>query len=219
MEGVALLCEARESRDLSERGAFGGRLRDILRWTTQRHGGDLLSRLQVRPGTDRFGAVVRPRSVGRITVRLWQELQSVPVRYALAAGPVDVLVEADAGADGLADFSAADGPAARRASDLLDDLRVADSLFGVRLGGGGGASHVLSTLGEMTYLHVLSWTERQAQVFFSYRESGIQTETARELEIDQSTVSRTLSRIDHRPMLRALDRVERTLDAAAAAGG
>lgn len=218
MNGVALLCDMRGSRDLDDRSAFGARLRDILEWTTRHHREDLLTRLQMQAGIDEFGAVIRPGSVGAVVVRLWQELQSVPVRYALADGPVDVLLHADPDGEGLHEFSSADGPALHRASDLLDELRSTDSLFGVRSGAGRGAGRILSTLGEMTYLHLQSWTERQAQVFFTYRRTGLQTETARRLEIDQSTVSRTLARIEHRPVLRALDRVEAALDAATAGG-
>lgn len=38
----------------------------------------------------------------------------------------------------------------------------------------GRTDSLLSSLGEMTYLHVLSCTERRAEVFFAYRRSGVQ---------------------------------------------
>lgn len=220
MKAVALLCDVRGSRDLPDRSAFGRMLRDTLRLVTREHRSDLLTRLELQAGIDEFGAVLEPDAVGTVVLRLWEELPSTPVRYALAAGSVDVLVEpsGESGPDTLAEFSSADGPALHSASDLLDGLRDSGSLFGAQLNGPQQASGMLSLLAEMTYLHILSWTARQAEIFFSYRRSGIQTDTAKELGIQQSTVSHTLSRLEHRPLLRSLDRIEGEMNNAVGSG-
>lgn len=165
----------------------------------------------------RARGVLRPGRVGDVLMRLWENLQAVPIRYSLAVGPLDILLENEE-AEGLPAMSGADGSALHRASSLLEELRVTRSLFGVRLGEAPTAKgRMLSSLGEMSYLHLVSWTERQAEVFFTYRRHGVQREAARELGIDQSTVSHTLSNVEYRPMLAALDTFTERLDAATGA--
>lgn len=216
MKAVALLCDVRGSRDLPDRSTFGRELRDALRRVTHEYRTNLLSRLELQAGIDEFGAVLKPNAAGSVVIRLWEELQPKPIRYALAAGSVDVLVDSteSTGSERLAEFSSADGPALHRAADLLDELRTSGSLFSAQLGGDRSTADLLSLLGEMTYLHVLSWTARQSEIFFSYRRTGLQTETAEELGIQQSTVSHTLSGLEHRPILRSLDRIEQRMNEA-----
>lgn len=71
----------------------------------------------------------------------------------------------------------------------------------------------------MSYLYLLSWTERQAEVFFTCRRRNVQTKVAKDLGIDQSTVSHTPSNLKYRPVLKALDAVTEQLDAATGTEG
>lgn len=213
MDGVALLCDVRGSRDLDDREEFGRHLQVTARRLTESHRSALLTRFETQAGIDEFGAVLEPGRVGDILTALWERLQSVPVRTALAAGRIDVLMQGEED-EGLPAFSNADGPALHRAARLLDELRTSGSLFAIRgPSEEGRTDSLLSSLAEMTYLHVLSWTERQAEVFFAYRRSGVQTEVARELGIQQSTVSHTLSKLEYRPTLEALEVLAEELDA------
>lgn len=214
MRGVALLCDVRRSRQIADRASFGQRLQDVLERVTGEHEAALLTALEVQAGVDEFGGVLRPGGVGDVILSLWERLRSVPIRYSLASGDIDVLMEDD-GNRPLPSLSGADGSALHRATAQLDDLRESRSLFAVRLGETPSATgELLSSLGEMSYLHLLSWTDRQAEIFFAYRRRGVQTEVARELGIDQSTVSRTLSNLEYRPVLGALDTLTDQLDAA-----
>lgn len=214
MNGVALLCDVRGSRGLANQSEFSRRLQSTVRRLTERYDDDLLTRFEIQAGIDEFGAVLRPGAVGKVLVELWERTQSVPVRCALALGEIDVLVEVEDG-DELAPFSSADGSALHRGNQLLDELRNSGSLFAVSTSEEEPVQRdrVLSVLGEMTYLQVQSWTERQAEIFFAYRRLGVQTEAARELGIQQSTVSHTLSGIEYRPTLEALDVVIEELNA------
>jgi DNA-binding transcriptional ArsR family regulator len=186
----------------------------VLTKLSETHEPALLTALEVQAGVDEFGGVLRPGRIGDVLLSLWENFREVPIRYSLASGEIDVLLEGD-GNRSLPSLSGADGSALHRATAQLEELRESRSLFGIRLGEKPSPTGaLLSSLGEMSYLHLLSWTARQAEVFFAYRRLGVQTEVARELGIDQSTVSHTLSKLEYRPMLDALATLAKQLDAA-----
>lgn len=212
MNAVALLCDLRGSRELDDRQRFGKRLHVTAKEINENFRPNLLTKFDIQRGIDEFGVVLKPGRVGEVLIALWERLQVAPVRFALASGTIDVMLHASPETE-LAPLSNADGTALHRATQLLDELHDSESLFGIKFPNDPGTTErLLSSFAEMTYLRLLSWTERQTEVFFTYRQAGLQSTVAEQLGIQQGTVSRTLSKVEYRPTLSALDLLVETLD-------
>lgn len=188
-----MLCDVRASRKIEDRPGFLRRLEDALERVNARPS-ILLGSFDALAGVDEFAGVVRCGDAGNVLLRLWEDLHPVAVRYAIVAGELDVIPEPEAGEiPGAARF---DGPAFHLANDVLNELRGSDRLVAVRVGTETD-DRLLSALGDLVYARILAWTERQLEVVRAHRRAGSQRDTAQELSVSQSTVSRSLSAADY----------------------
>lgn len=71
---------------------------------------------------------------------------------------------------------------------------------------------LLTALGDLLYGRLLAWTERQLEVARVYRRWGSQEAAARDLDVGQSTVSRTLSAAEYPRVEAALETFAEALD-------
>jgi predicted DNA-binding protein (UPF0251 family) len=210
--GVVVLCDVRGSREIPDRARFVARLDDALR-TANRAPDRLLGRFERQAGLDEFAGVLLPGRSAPILTGLWEALHPVAVRYAVVAGPLDVVPDPPPGGGppGAAGF---DGPAFHRAAEVLDGLRRGERLVAVETGDP-QQERLLSALGDLLYARILEWTERQLEVVRTMRRSDSQGEAARRLGVHQSTVSRALSAAQHERVAAARIAFEDALDRAA----
>lgn len=216
VHAVVVLSDVRASRELEDREAFADRL-DAALASINASPDHLVGRFVPQAGLDEFAGVVEPGRAGGVLRELWHRLHPVPVRWAVAAGPLDVVPTA--GDAALPPASGFDGPAFHAAAGLLEELREGPRLVAVRSGGADREDRLLTHLGDMVYGEMVEWTERQMEVARAAGEADSQQEAADRLGVGQSTVSRTLSAIDYPRVRAALDAFCDVLDETSGEGG
>lgn len=202
VHAVVVLSDVRASRELEDRGEFADRLDSVLGEINARADG-LVGRFVAQAGLDEFTGVVEPGHAGDVLRELWHRLHPVPVRYSVVMGPLDVIPSVDDG--GLPPASGFDGPAFHEGAELLEELRSGSRLVAVRTANEERLDRLMTHLGDMVYGEMVEWTERQMDVAVAARSGASQQDVADELEVGQSTVSRTLSAIGFARIRAALD--------------
>ena len=183
-----LLSDVVGSRHIADRKQFEKRLADVLRTVSKRFVSVFETPVQVWKGLDETAALVKePWRLHEVFDLIDEALAPHTMRFVAVQGAVDVLP-----ADG--NVAKADGEAFHTAAAEMLELKrsglkfrcctqnpVTDAAWQAQV--------------NMLWLIKKGWTERQRDIYRLYCETGLQEAVAKELNVVQQTVSKTLKSI------------------------
>jgi hypothetical protein len=188
-EHLVLIGDVIRSRQIADRDAFEGRLRETLTAVNRRFADELDAKASVLKGVDEIGAVLqRPDAAYDVVNRILSGVFPQQIRIVIVRGTIDVNLDSEFVAE-------MDGDAFHRADQHMDRIASEDLLFWADVT---GDDELLSMLVNAVLTLRHQWTERQHEVVRAYEREGSQRGAAQSLEISQSAVSQTIRKTNYK---------------------
>ena len=183
-----LLSDVVGSRKIKDRKIFEKRLAETLQQVQQQHAQVFEMPIQVWKGLDETAAMLKqPEQLYKVMDSIDEGIAPFQMRFVLVKAAVDVLPQ-----DG--DISKADGDAFHLAAARMLLLKKWGLKFSCQTG---NETFDLAWQGQINMLWLIKrgWTDRQRCVYRLYNETGVQEDVAKQLNISQQNVSKTLKSI------------------------
>jgi hypothetical protein len=204
----ALIGDLVASRRMTNRPAVQRRLKDVLAALNEGLGGALAVPLRLTAGDEVQGLLRHPEAVVEVVTRTGDEIHPARFAWGLGAGPVAT--------DLSDDISVVDGPCLHRARDAVREASRSGLWLEVQgLPPLEGA--VLRALMGLMGAIRSDWTRKELTYARAAR-SGSQREVAERFGVNESTVSRGLSRAHFRTVLEGEQAARELLGSVAGSG-
>ena len=183
------------SRELDNRSDIQTKFQDAISFLNQTVGDQLAAPLKLTAGDEVQGLTQEPQVFVDIITHTSEALVPVELSWGIGFG--------DLATTFAPDVARLDGPCFHRAREAVEGAKKASSSLevrGIEEPDGGLLSAIMNLIGSVRS----AWTERQLEVVRKAR-CRVQTEVARSLNVEPSTVSRTLALAHYRPVLEGED--------------
>lgn len=183
-----LLSDVVGSRKIKDRKKFEKKLAETLQKVQQHYAPFFEMPIQVWKGLDETAAMLKePWKLYAVMDAVDEGIAPFKMRFVVVKGTVDVLPQAG-------DISKADGEVFHIAAARMLELKKQGLKFSCETG---DALFDKAWQGQLNLLWLVkeSWTERQRKVYRLYCETGVQESVAKQLNISQQNVSKTLRSI------------------------
>lgn len=194
------------SREAPSREQRADSLRRTVDDIAARYRSEFHAPLTLSRGIDEVsGVLYHPRHSYRICLELNDAIGFSSFRFAVAVGALDVGVESG-------EAPRMDGPAFHAAADLMEKAKQQGRLYLFDLERCGETTQrLLNEVAHLASLLSADWSDHQREVGNLYRRLGSQKEVARELDVTQQAVSKTLRRMRWHDYMEANDVINQTL--------
>lgn len=183
-----LLGDVIASRKIKETEDFQERLIAACEKVNSDFAEDIRAELKILKGKDEIGGVLLYMSnIFQIVSTIQAEIHPHLMRFVLVFDYLDTALD-------TRDSAKMDGPAFYKASEVMGELKRSNLMFDMLVG-----DKIIDTAitNQINLILMLKkdWTERQHQIVQDYEKTGNQYETAKNLNITQQSISKTLSRL------------------------
>ncbi|MFO7966277.1 MAG: SatD family protein [Archaeoglobaceae archaeon] len=183
-----LLGDVVASRKIREKENFQKKLISACEKVNSDYLEDLYAELKILKGKDEIGGVLLYMSnIFHIISTIQSEIHPQLMRFVLVFDHLDTALN-------TRDTAKMDGPAFYKASEIMGDLKKSNLMFDMMVGDT-VIDTAISNQINLILLLKKDWTQRQHQIVQDYEKTGNQYETAKNLNITQQSISKTLSRL------------------------
>lgn len=183
-----LLGDVVASRKIKEKENFQKKLITACEKVNSGYVEDLYAELKILKGKDEIGGVLFYMSnIFQIISTIQAEIHPQLMRFVLVFDYLDTALD-------TRDAARMDGPAFYKASEVMEELKKTNLMFDMVVGDT-VIDTAISNQINLILLLKKDWTERQHQIVQDYEKTGNQYETAKNLNITQQSISKTLSRL------------------------
>ncbi|RMH10241.1 MAG: hypothetical protein D6695_11735 [Planctomycetota bacterium] len=185
----ALIADLEDSRQVTERRAFAGKLRSALGEIARAFPGQWMVPITNAKGIDELSAaLIRPDCAFDVAVALNELVWPERFRWALGSGTIDIGLE-------TGDAGNLDGSAFHRAADALRRAKAERLPFTLAIPGLEPGSQALIEAAALAHAEFMAdWSQRQREFVHAARNSETQLAVAAQFHVSAQTVSQSLMR-------------------------
>lgn len=199
---MALMGDVVGSREVDDRAGLQRRLTSLLDDLNRIHAEHLVAPLRLVRGDEFQGLLNGSRPIVPLLTHIEDGLHPVRVTFGVGRGALST--------DPGPDVGALDGPVFHRGREALEEARRRDQWARVS-GFGGAADAVIGSQLALVEAVRSRWTETQRRYARAAR-TALQREVAREFDVSESTVSKSLSAARFHVVVEAEDALAHFLD-------
>ena len=182
-----LLGDVIHSRRISDRDDFQKKVEEACNRINTAYTEDVYADFKILKGVDEVGGVLSDISnIYKIITTILEEIYPNVMRFVLVFGYIDTAIE-------TGNVAKMDGSAFHKASEMMHGLKNSKLIFDMSV----SDKMIDATIAGQINLILLikrNWSARQHRVIREYERSNNQSEVAKNLEITQQAVSKTLNR-------------------------
>ena len=210
---IAIIGDLKDSKQVKEREVTQQKLRSTLQTINEKYAADIASKFTITLGDEFQGLLSSGENIMAILLEIEQHIYPVRIRFGIGIGDIttDINPELAIGADGPAYYDA------RSAVEYLkqNEKRKQSTPADIRIESNTEAQSTIDLLNTIfTLMATLkgTWTSRQRQIIGDLlKHSDSQSDVAGRLDIQQSTVQKSLVSGNFYSYKEALSTIERVL--------
>lgn len=209
---TAMVGDMVRSKTLQDRKAVQEKLNAVLCGINVKYAGDIASKFMITLGDEFQGLLRSGTHAAEIAERIEREMHPVKIRFGIGVGEIatDINASMPLGADGSAYYNA---------REMINELKATEKRkmesklnMKIAIEDHPDISELINAVFSLNTALKAKWTDRQREIINAYlQNSRTQSEVAKELSINQSTVQKALSSSDFYTYQGAVDAVTKVL--------
>lgn len=192
---VAIIGDIRQSREIEDRKYVQIRLRKVLDCINHKYKKIISSKFTITLGDEFQGLLCRGGEVIRIIEEIQNEMYPVQIRFGIGIGEITTEINAEMaiGADGPGYYMAREAIDVIKSTEHRNAMQPSDIRIEVQEDCN-SVSVLLNTIFSLMQVIKSNWSGRQREIIYEFEKNkGSQKECARQLNITQSSVQRSLA--------------------------
>lgn len=191
---IAVIGDLVASKQLKDRKAAQEKLSSILDDINIKYNEDIASKFMITLGDEFQGLLQNGNHTFEIVEKIGREMYPIKIRFGLGVGKITTSIDPELPLG-------ADGPAYYNARKMIDELKAMEKKKGepkltmkIDIGENAEISELINAIFLQNTVLKEKWTDRQREIINVYLNlDGTQSEVAKYLGINQSTVQKALS--------------------------
>lgn len=191
---VAIIGDIRQSREIENRKNVQMRLKKVLDNINKKYEKAISSKFTITLGDEFQGLLCWGGKVIPIIEEIQNEMYPIQIRFGVGVGEIttDINTEMAIGADGPGYYMAREAINIIKSTEQRNTMQPSDIRIEVQEDSN-SLSPLLNTIFSLMEVIKSNWSERQREIIYEFEKNkGSQIECARQLNITQSSVQRSL---------------------------